>query len=66
MRAGETELQMVHRHVRQGELIVSRQRALIADLKSRNLPADQAENVLFNFETTLLAHHEQLSRLISH
>ena len=65
MEAGETELEMVQRHVRQGERHVSRQRELIADLTRRNLPTDQAEKVLFNFEITLLAHNDHLDRLHS-
>ena len=63
MRVGETELEMVQRHVREGEIIVSRQHDLIADLKLRKMPIDQAEKLLFNFETTLLAHHDHLYRL---
>ena len=65
MEAGETELEMVQRHVRQGERHVSRQIELIADLTRRNLPIDQAEKVLFNFEITLLAHNDHLDRLHS-
>ena len=65
MEAGETELEMVQRHVRQGERHVSRQRELIADQTRRNLPTDQAEKVLFNFEITLLAHNDHLDRLHS-
>ena len=65
MRDEETELEMVRRHVRRGELIVSRQRELIAYLTYRHLPTRLAENVLFNLETASLAHDDQLDRIIS-
>ena len=65
MRDGETELEMVRRHVRRGELIVSRQRELIAYLTYRHLPTRLAENVLFNLETASLAHDDHLDRIIS-
>lgn len=65
MQLGENELEMVQRHVREGEIIVSRQRELIANLTLRKMPTDQAEKLLFNFETTLLAHHDHLYRLNS-
>lgn len=65
MEARETELEMVQRHVREGEIIVSRQRDLIASLTLRKLPINEAEKLLFNFEITLLAHHDHLYRLNS-
>jgi len=65
MRVGETELQMVQRHVQQGELIILRQHEIIANLTSRNLPTDLAEDLLLNFEATQLAHKDHLNRLIS-
>ena len=64
MSVGETELEMVQRHVRQGERHVSRQLEIIADITIRNQPTGLAEDLLFNFEDTLRAHRDHLSQLI--
>lgn len=62
--AFETELEMVQRHVRQGERHVLRQREIIVELALRNQPTELAETLLANFEDCLLAHQDHLSRLI--
>ena len=65
MKAGETELEMVQRHIGQGERHVSRQLEIIADMTFRNQPTGSTENLLFNFERTLRAHKLHLEQLIS-
>lgn len=65
MAVGETELEMVERHVRQGERHVTRQLDIIEEMMLRNQPTAVAESLLFNFEITLLAHHDHLYRLNS-
>ena len=62
---GETELEMVQRHVRQGEEHVLRQCEIIAHLEFQKLPTDLAESLLFNFGETLRAHEDHLERLIT-
>ena len=47
MRVGETELEMVERHVRQGENQVERQRENIADLEVRGRPTRVAELTIY-------------------
>ena len=64
MAVGETELQMVERHVRQGEKHVSRQLEIIVDLQFRDQPTGLAESLLLNFEISLHAHRDHLSHLI--
>ena len=64
MRAGETELEMVQRHVLQKERHVSRQLEIISDMQVRKQPTGVAESLLFNFEESLSAHKVHLSELI--
>ena len=63
MREGETELEMVQRHVRQGERHVSRQLEIIADMQLRKQSTSSAENLLFNFDRSLRAHKVHLEQL---
>ena len=65
MRIGETELEMVERHVREGEKHVSRQLEIIADMQLRKQPTGAAESLLFNFDKSLRAHKDHLELLIS-
>ena len=62
---GETELEMVQRHVRQGERHVARQLEIIADMQFRKQPTGSAENLLFNFDRSLRAHKAHLEQLTS-
>ena len=64
MAVGETELQMVERHIRQGERHVSRKIEIIADMQRRGQPTRLAERLLFNFDNILRAQREHLSELI--
>ena len=65
MTTGETELEMVQRHVRQGEKHVSRQLEIIAEMQLRKQPTGSAENLLFNFDRSLRAHKAHLEQLTS-
>ena len=65
MRVGETELEMVQRHVRQGERHVARQIEIIADMLFRNQPTGSAENLLFNFDRSFRAHKAHFDQLTS-
>lgn len=61
----ETELEMVKRHVRQGEKHVSRQLKIIADMTRRHQHTGLAESLLFNLEMSLRAHRDHLEELTS-
>jgi hypothetical protein len=65
MAADETELEMVQRHVREGERHVALQREIVAwHLEHGNL-GDQSERLLANFEDMQRLHLEHLARLTS-
>jgi hypothetical protein len=59
----ETELEMVTRHVREGERHVLRQREIVRDLLDRHHPTALAEQLLVEFEQTLVDHRAHLTRL---
>ena len=65
MTTGETNLEMVQRHVRQGEKHVSRQLEIIAEMQLRKQPTGSAENLLFNFDRSPRAHKAHLEQLTS-
>ena len=65
MAVGKTELEMVERHVRQGEGHVSRQLEIIADMTLRNQPTTVAKSLLLNFEISLRAHKAHLEHILS-
>ena len=65
MRAAETELEMVQRHILEGERHVSRQLEIIAEMQLRKQPTGSAENLLFNFDKSLRAHKAHLEQLTS-
>ncbi|TIT12572.1 MAG: hypothetical protein E5W74_09175 [Mesorhizobium sp.] len=65
MRERESELQMVQRHVREGEATVARQRALILRLSERFLPTGSAIAVLATLEHAQALHAAHLERLQS-
>ena len=60
---GETELEMVRRHVREGEGQVQRQSELLARLQERGAPTDLAVILLEQFEDIQRLHKEHLTRL---
>ena len=61
MRVGETELEMVQRHVRQGEKHVSRQLEIIADMEFRNQWTGVAEDLY----STLKIAFEPIRRILN-
>ena len=60
---GETELEMVRRHVREGEMHVKRQGEIVAELKEQGAPVDMAVALLNQFQNLLRQHKEHLARL---
>jgi hypothetical protein len=60
----ETELEMVKRHVRQGERHVKRQREIVQELFDHKHPTVLAEQLLLAFEETLFDHRAHLARLM--
>jgi hypothetical protein len=60
----ETELQMVQRHVAQGERHLVQQEGLFTRLRLGGLPTDVAQELLTSFRTTLASHREHLNRII--
>lgn len=63
MGTAETELEMVRRHVRNGERLVTDQRALLARLRTSGLPIEEAEALLGNLEDVQRMHEAHLVRI---
>ncbi len=63
MMSNETETEMVHRHIRQGEGHLADQRAVIDRLTLTNLPTKEAEALLATFESVQRQHEAHLKRL---
>lgn len=61
---GETEIEMVLRHIRQGERHVARQHEIVASLPPDSALAKTARQLLAQFEYALESHHEHLARLM--
>lgn len=59
----ETELEMVQRHVREGEIHVKRQREIIIEIQERGGPTEVALKLLDNFEGLQREHNAHLARL---
>ena len=66
MREGETEFEMVWRHVTAGAEHVAKQRALIARLQEAGRPTDKAEALLIHFQDLQRQHEAHLERLCTH
>ncbi|AZO72081.1 MAG: hypothetical protein E5V92_08675 [Mesorhizobium sp.] len=60
----ETLVQMAERHVREGEAIIARQRALIERLAQDGHPTAEAEEFLLKFMETQAVHVAHWERLI--
>jgi len=58
------ELRMVDDHIAQGERHVIRQKELIAWLRSRGHPTDVAEDLLVEFQSTLIQHRAHRERML--
>ncbi len=65
MRTGETEIEMVNRHIETGARIVARQQELVARLKRHDLPFAEAEALLSTFEAVQGEHEAHLARLVA-
>lgn len=61
----ETEWEMCVRHVREGEAHVVRQRQIVAELRAGHHPTALAEQLLAEFERTLIDHRAHLARVLS-
>ena len=61
----ETELEMVWRHVLEGEVHLANQGALIARLKTSCLPTEEAEALLDTFEVSQRQHEAYLTHIES-
>lgn len=59
----ETTLQMVQRHVRQGEVLVRRQREIVAKIIDAGQDPDQAECILAVLEVSQDEHLAHLERI---
>lgn len=62
-RSSETEIEMVQRHIRQGEEHVARQGEIVAGLPPDSALAKTAHQLLAQFEETLESHRAHLARL---
>ena len=62
---GETTLQMVQRHVREGEVLVHRQREIVAKSIRSGLDARMAEDLLAMLEDVQGEHLAHLERITS-
>lgn len=60
---GETELEMVQRHIREGEGHLRRQGELITRLQELGAPTDIATSLLEQFTDCQRQHKEHLTRL---
>ncbi len=63
MAKNETELEMVQRHVREGEIHIKRQHEIIARLKAGDHSTDEAEMLLAQFEDLQRQHKAHLARI---
>lgn len=59
----ESEVDMVLRHIREGEQHVTRQREIIAQLSGHHQSTDQAEDLLDLFLLTLAQHRAHFDRI---
>ena len=63
MAKGETELQMVQRHVREGEAHVQRQSEIVTKMRERGASTDIPVTLLAAFQETLRQHKAHLGRI---
>jgi hypothetical protein len=59
------DLKMVDDHIAQGERHVSRQEELLAWLRSREYPTEMAEELLAEFQATLIHHREHREQMLN-
>lgn len=65
MAANETEREMCARHVHEGKIHVAHQRRIVARLRAARLSTHLAEQLLVQFEQTLIDHRAHLARVIA-
>ena len=63
MTLNETELEMVERHVREGNRHIENQRRIVAYLRQAGWPTELAEQLLSNLEDIQTMHLEHLARI---
>jgi hypothetical protein len=61
--AGETELEMVRRHVRRGLILLARQHEIIAKLRKADHPTQLAEAVFLTLQSVQIEHELHLARI---
>jgi hypothetical protein len=61
----ETELEMVHRHIREGIAGIARQREVIADLRGAGHSTETPEKLLALYERVQRCHEAHFARLES-
>lgn len=59
----ETDLDMVRRHVKEGEVYIARQEALVAKLECDGYNTAEAKILLRLFRSVMRLHQEHLHRL---
>jgi hypothetical protein len=64
MNMAETDLQMVQRHVAEGERHIVQQEELISRLEIDELPTQAAKELLSTFRMTLASHRDHLNRIV--
>lgn len=65
MASAETEIEMVKRHLSEGEEIIDRQTILISELSEAGKDSKEAQAVLRTFLITQSLHREHLARLMA-
>ena len=63
--AGEGNLEMVRRHIREGETHIARQREIVAQWARAGRDIDTPETVLAQFESIQDVHLAHLARIIA-
>ncbi|HVU29188.1 MAG TPA: hypothetical protein VHE36_02200 [Sphingomicrobium sp.] len=63
MAYSKADLELVERHVAQGEQHIIRQEELISRLRSRGLPTEEAEKLLKGFQESLHEHRAHRDRI---
>lgn len=61
---GETELEMMRRHVAQGARAIERQRGRVKEMRAAGHDTARAEEILHQFEQTQRMHSDHLRRLM--
>lgn len=59
----ETELEMVLRHIREGQAHLDRQREIVAEMERRGTATEEARELLRTFEHTQALHRAHLARI---